>query len=64
MQAKPAASSKNSSLMPTLGEQFDPRQPLKQLAGRLIRELERNLPAAAGAEQCGNFTLYRRALPQ
>lgn len=35
MQPKPCASSPISFLMPTLGEQLDPRQPLKQLAGTL-----------------------------
>jgi len=35
MQPKPAASHQISFLMPTLGEQLDPRQPLKQLADRL-----------------------------
>jgi len=35
MQTKPAASSQISFLMPTLGEQLDPRQPLKQLADTL-----------------------------
>jgi IS5 family transposase len=35
MQTKPAASSQISFLMPSLGEQLDPRQPLKQLADRL-----------------------------
>lgn len=35
MQPKPTASHQISFLMPTLGEQLDPRQPLKQLADRL-----------------------------
>lgn len=35
MQTKPAASSQISFLMPSLGEQLDPRQPLKQLADTL-----------------------------
>jgi IS5 family transposase len=35
MQTKPAASAQTSFLMPTLGEQLDPRQPLKQLADTL-----------------------------
>lgn len=35
MQPKPCASSQISFLMPTLGEQLDPRQPLKQLADTL-----------------------------
>ena len=35
MQAKPAATRQTSFLMPTLAEQLDPRQPLKQLAERL-----------------------------
>jgi IS5 family transposase len=35
MQTKPAASPQISFLMPTLGEQLDPRQPLKQLADTL-----------------------------
>lgn len=35
MQPKPAASRQISFLMPTLGEQLDPRQPLKQLADTL-----------------------------
>jgi transposase, IS5 family len=35
MQTKTAASSQISFLMPTLGEQLDPRQPLKQLADTL-----------------------------
>lgn len=35
MQPKPCASSPISFLMPTLGEQLDPRQPLKQLADTL-----------------------------
>jgi transposase, IS5 family len=37
---------------------------LKFIAGRLIRELERKLPATAHAEQQGNFALYRRVLRQ
>lgn len=37
---------------------------MKTIAGRLIRELERNLPAAVRAEQRENFTLYRRVLSQ
>lgn len=32
MQAKPSGTPQTSFLMPTLGEQLDPRQPLKQLA--------------------------------
>lgn len=32
MQAKPSGKHQTSFLMPTLGEQLDPRQPLKQLA--------------------------------
>jgi len=32
MQAKPSGAPQTSFLMPTLGEQLDPRQPLKQLA--------------------------------
>lgn len=32
MQAKPSGTRQTSFLMPTLGEQLDPRQPLKQLA--------------------------------
>jgi transposase, IS5 family len=35
MQTKPAASSQTSFLMPSLGEQLDPRPPLKQLADTL-----------------------------
>lgn len=35
MQAKPATSGQTSFLMPTLAEQLDPRQPLKQLADTL-----------------------------
>jgi len=35
MQTKPAASPQISFLMPSLGEQLDPRQPLKQLADTL-----------------------------
>jgi IS5 family transposase len=35
MQIKTATSSQISFLMPTLGEQLDPRQPLKQLADTL-----------------------------
>jgi IS5 family transposase len=35
MQAKPAGTPQTSFLMPTLGEQLDPRQPLKQLAAQL-----------------------------
>src|SRR5271157_61765 len=35
MQLKPTASRQISFLMPTLGEQLDPRQPLKQLADTL-----------------------------
>lgn len=35
MQTKNAASPQISFLMPTLGEQLDPRQPLKQLADRI-----------------------------
>src|SRR5574338_583973 len=31
MQAKPSGTHQTSFLMPTLGEQLDPRQPLKQL---------------------------------
>ena len=37
---------------------------MKTLAGRLIRELERKLPAAVRAEQRENFALYRRVLRQ
>lgn len=37
---------------------------MKTIAGRLIRELERKLPAAVRAEQRENFTLYRRVLSQ
>jgi len=37
---------------------------MKVIAGRLIRELERKLPASAGAEQRENFALYRRVLRQ
>jgi transposase, IS5 family len=41
MQTKPAASSQTSFLMPTLAEQLDPRQPLKQLADQMPwREFE------------------------
>lgn len=35
MQTKPSAAGQISFLMPTLGEQLDPRQPLKQLADTL-----------------------------
>ena len=35
MQAKPSASHQTSFLMPTLADQLDPRQPLKQLADTL-----------------------------
>lgn len=35
MQAKPSGTQQTSFLMPTLGEQLDPRQPLKQLAEKL-----------------------------
>jgi IS5 family transposase len=35
MQAKPSGTHQTSFLMPTLGEQLDPRQPLKQLAEKL-----------------------------
>jgi IS5 family transposase len=37
---------------------------MKVIAGRLIRELERKLPAAVRAEQRENFALYRRVLRQ
>ena len=37
---------------------------MKVIAGRLIRELERKLPATAHAKQRENFTLYRRVLQQ
>jgi IS5 family transposase len=37
---------------------------LKVMAGRLIRELERKLPARVHAEQRENFALYRRVLRQ
>jgi len=37
---------------------------LKVMAGRLIRELERKLPAYVHAEQRENFALYRRVLRQ
>jgi IS5 family transposase len=37
---------------------------LKVIAGRLIRELERKLPATVHREQRENFALYRRALKQ
>ena len=35
MQAKPSGTRQTSFLMPTLGDQLDPRQPLKQLAEQL-----------------------------
>lgn len=37
---------------------------MKTIAGRLLRELERKLPAAARQEQQENFVLYRRVLAQ
>jgi transposase, IS5 family len=37
---------------------------IKTIAGRLIRELERRLPAAVREEQRGNFALYRQVLRQ
>ena len=37
---------------------------LRTIAGTLIRELERKLPAAVREEQRENFTLYRRVLAQ
>lgn len=37
---------------------------MKVMAGRLIRELERKLPACVHAEQRENFALYRRVLRQ
>jgi len=37
MQTKSTASRQTSFLMPNLGEQLDPRQPLKQLADMLPR---------------------------
>ena len=37
---------------------------LRTIAGALIRELERKLPAAVREEQRENFTLYRRVLAQ
>jgi IS5 family transposase len=37
---------------------------LRTIAGTLIRELERKLPAAIREEQRENFTLYRRVLAQ
>ena len=37
---------------------------LRTIAGALIRELERKLPAALREEQRENFTLYRRVLAQ
>jgi len=35
MQAKPSGTHQTSFLMPTLAEQLDPRQPLRQLAEQL-----------------------------
>jgi len=37
---------------------------MKVMAGRLLRELERKLPASRHAEQRANFALYRRVLRQ
>jgi transposase, IS5 family len=37
---------------------------LRTIAGALMRELERKLPAALREEQRENFTLYRRVLAQ
>ncbi|HEX5398460.1 MAG TPA: IS5 family transposase [Verrucomicrobiae bacterium] len=37
---------------------------MKTIAGRLLRELERKLPAAVGQQQQANFALYRRVLKQ
>jgi transposase, IS5 family len=37
---------------------------MKTIAGRLRRELERKLPAAAGRQQQADFALYRRVLRQ
>ena len=37
---------------------------MKVIAGRLLRELERKLPASARQEQASNFALYRRVLKQ
>lgn len=37
---------------------------MKVIAGRLIRELERKLPASVCAEQRGSLALYRRVLRQ
>jgi len=37
---------------------------LKVVAGRLIRELERKLPATSLSEERANFALYRRVLRQ
>jgi transposase, IS5 family len=37
---------------------------MKTIAGRLLRELERKLPAAVGQQQQANFALYRRVLRQ
>jgi IS5 family transposase len=37
---------------------------LRTIAGRLVRELTRKLPAAVVAAQAENFTLYRRVLAQ
>lgn len=37
---------------------------MKTIAGRLLRELERKLPAAVGWQRQANFALYRRVLNQ
>ena len=49
MQAKPSATRQISFLMPTLAEQLDPRQPLKQLADTLAWSVFEHTQVVAAA---------------